>query len=75
MAWEDALEGGTDLLEDVARQRAINGSDRLLMFLLKARRPKKYLERLLTEDTGKDSRPVNIKVNFVSPKTYQDPSA
>jgi hypothetical protein len=44
---EDALEVGTDLLEDEAKRRAVglNGSDTLLIFLLKARRPDKYRER------------------------------
>lgn len=42
-----AIEAGTDLLEDEANRRAVglNGSDTLLIFLLKARRPDKYRER------------------------------
>jgi hypothetical protein len=42
-----AIEAGTDLLEDEAKRRAIGpgGSDTLLIFLLKARRPDKYAER------------------------------
>jgi hypothetical protein len=36
------MERGTDALEDVAVDRAIAGSDTLLMFLLRARRPEKY---------------------------------
>ena len=43
--WNDALEDGTDLLEDEARKRAIDGSDSLLKFLLTARRPAIYRER------------------------------
>lgn len=38
-AWEDAVEKGTDELEKAARDRALKGSDTLLIFLLKARRP------------------------------------
>lgn len=38
--WEQALERGIDMLEDVARQRAYDGSDTLLIFMLKANRPK-----------------------------------
>jgi hypothetical protein len=40
--WDEAMEQGTDRLEDVARDRAVAGSDRLLIFLLKGRRPEKY---------------------------------
>ena len=43
--WDDALEDGLDLLEAVARRRAIEGSDTLLIFLLKANRPEKYRDR------------------------------
>lgn len=35
----DAIEAGTDVLEDEARRRALDKSDILLMFLLKKRRP------------------------------------
>lgn len=44
-AWEDAEEQATDELEKVARQRAIDGSDRMLEILLKAHRPEKFVER------------------------------
>ncbi|HET7884269.1 MAG TPA: hypothetical protein VFL55_25505 [Acetobacteraceae bacterium] len=40
--WNDAVEQGTDQLEDAARQRALNGSDLLIIFLLRARRPHLY---------------------------------
>jgi hypothetical protein len=40
--WDQALEAGTDLLEDEARRRAMDGSDLLLIFLLRARRPEIY---------------------------------
>jgi len=40
--WDEAIEQGTDLLQDVATQRALAGSDTLLMFLLRMRRPEKY---------------------------------
>lgn len=43
--WEDAEATGTDYLEDIARKRAVKGSDSLLTTLLKARRPDKYRER------------------------------
>ena len=44
-AWDAAVEAGTDLLEDLARERVATGGDSLLMFLLKSRRPEKYRER------------------------------
>src|SRR5512135_3384608 len=40
--WDAAIEAGTDELEDEARRRAMNGSDTLLIFMLKARRPAIY---------------------------------
>jgi hypothetical protein len=63
-AWEEALERGTDALEDEAVRRAYQGvlkpvyqggkkvgtvreySDTLLIFMLKARRPEKFKERI-----------------------------
>jgi hypothetical protein len=42
--WDEAIESGTDRLEDEARRRAMQQSDVLLIFLLKARRPAIYRE-------------------------------
>jgi Bacteriophage Sf6, terminase small subunit-like len=47
--WEDAYDAGTDAFEDEALCRALDGSDKLLMFLLKRRRPEKYLQRAVAE--------------------------
>jgi hypothetical protein len=44
-AWDDAIETGTDRLEDVAALRAAASSDALLIFLLKGRRPEKFSDR------------------------------
>lgn len=44
--WNEAIEEATDTLVAVARQRAINGSDRLLEFLLKSHRKEVYGESL-----------------------------
>lgn len=44
-AADEAIEQGTDFLEDKARDRAVKESDTLLIFLLKARRPEKYREK------------------------------
>jgi transposase-like protein len=40
--WDDAWEVGTDRLEDLALKGAEDGSEKLLLALLKARRPKRY---------------------------------
>jgi hypothetical protein len=45
-AWDEALEAGLDALEDKARELAEEGSEKLLMFLLKAGRPEKYRENI-----------------------------
>lgn len=42
--YEEAVEAGTEVLEDRARKRAMEQSDTLMIFLLKARRPDKYRE-------------------------------
>lgn len=53
--WHDAWESGTDLLEDTAFERALAGSDTLLIFLLKARRPEVFRENVRMEhDLGKE---------------------
>lgn len=44
----------------MARQRATGGSDTLLIFLLKARRPEKYRERHVVEGGG--DKPIGITV-------------
>jgi hypothetical protein len=46
--WDQALDHAADLLEDEARKRAFNGSDVLLMFLLKGIRPQKWRESRAT---------------------------
>lgn len=51
-AWDEAEEEAVDALEKVARDRAIDGSDRMLEILLKAHRPEKYTDRMKTEHSG-----------------------
>jgi hypothetical protein len=51
-AWQEALEAGTDELERVARDRALAGSDTLMIFLLKARRPDVYRESMEQRHSG-----------------------
>lgn len=60
---DDAVEEGTDRLEDEARKRATAAaepSDTLLIFLLKGRRPEKYRERHETKVVGHDGGPLTI---------------
>jgi hypothetical protein len=57
-AWDDAVEIGTDVLEDVAVKRAKDGSDTLLIFMLKARRPEKFKERSHQELSGSGGSPL-----------------
>ena len=52
-AVDQALEDAIDVLEAVARKRAIVGSDVLLIFLLKGARPERYRERYQVEHAGK----------------------
>ncbi len=52
-AADQALETAVDVLEAVARKRAMVGSDTLLIFLLKAARPEKYQDRFHVEHAGK----------------------
>lgn len=40
--WDEALEDGTDFIEDVATERALKKSDPLMLAILKARRPDKF---------------------------------
>lgn len=44
-AWDDAVEAGTDYLEDVATARAVEKSDFLMALMLKARRREKYSDK------------------------------
>ena len=60
---DDAIEEGTDMLEDVAKRRAKAVSDTLLIFLLKARRPDKYRERSTLEHTGANGGPLTITLD------------
>lgn len=59
--WDAAESRTTELLEETAFERAINGSDRLMEFLLKARRPKRYREHARVE--GEADEEVSEAVN------------
>lgn len=59
-AADAAIESGTDRLEDIAKQRAEDSSDTLLIFLLKARRRDKYGDKQAIDLSG-ELRTIEIK--------------
>ena len=50
--FRDAKEDAIEHLEGVARERAVNGSDVLMIFLLKSLRPEVYRERMMPAGGG-----------------------
>lgn len=63
---DEALEMGTDKLEDSATRQALQGNTTLMVLLLKARRREKYTERSETAITGKDGDPLKIIIERVT---------
>lgn len=61
-AWLDADEAATQVLEAEARRRAMSTSDRLLIFLLQARRPEVYRTNHRVELTGDGGGPIRTEV-------------
>lgn len=59
-AWDDALEAGTDALEDALTRRALTISDKGAMFLLQARRPAKYRQPTRVEHSGPNGGPIPL---------------
>lgn len=53
-AWDNAVEAGTDRLEDIAFKRAAESSDTLLIFMLKGRRGEKYADRVKSENINRN---------------------
>jgi hypothetical protein len=64
-AWAEALEAGTENLEEVAYNRASQTSDTLAIFLLKARRPEKYRENIKVETELSDDAVDRITSGFI----------
>lgn len=72
---DDAIEAGTDMLEDSSRRQAIEGNTALMVLLLKGRRPERYADRVRQEVSGKDGAPLTINVvEVASPITPDDAS-
>lgn len=61
-AWEEADEAATQTLEAEAWKRARGGSDRLLLFLLQARRPQVYRTNARVELAGDGGGPIQMVV-------------
>ena len=61
-AWEEADEAATQTLEAEAWKRARGGSDRLLLFLLQARRPQTYRTNARVELAGDGGGPIQTMV-------------
>lgn len=61
-AWRDAIEDGIEALELVVRKRALETSDVLAMFLLKAHRPDVYRERFDHNMTGGQTITINSEI-------------
>jgi len=67
-AWDDAIEDACDRLEEIARDRAEEQSDTLLIVLLKAHRPDKYREQSHVEHDGG----LTIEVTYENPLSGDD---
>ncbi len=61
--WDAIEEWTTEELEQVAKRRARDGSDLLMIFLLKARRPAIYRENVKIEHGGKVSHEIEEGIN------------
>lgn len=63
--WADAEEEAADKLEKIAWDRAtVDNSDRMLEILLKAHRPKKFVDRVRAEHSGPDGGPIKQDVDL-----------
>jgi hypothetical protein len=64
-AWDTALEDACDVLAAMARKRAMDASDLLLIFLLKAHRPDVYRETHRHEVTDGEGAPLKLTIEIV----------
>lgn len=58
-----AFEESADSLEDEAHRRAYEGSDTLLIFLLKGKKPERFREQWKGEISGPNNGPVRIDLS------------
>lgn len=70
-AWEEAARCGTDVLAGRARERALEKSDLLMMFLLKARQPETYNEKYQAQKGSS----IAIQINHHYPQKDSAPTS
>lgn len=68
--WIDAWEKGIDDLEAEAHRRAMDGSDLLMIFMLKGNRGEKYRERVIAE--GANGVPLSFTLNIATSAPAED---
>ena len=73
--WNEALDEAIERLEEIARQRAENSSDTLMIFLLKSHRPGKYRETTRHELTGAGGKPFTVTFADVARELGHDADA
>jgi hypothetical protein len=71
-AWDEAIEAGTDVLEERAIKRAMEYSDVLLLALLKSRRPEKFMERQRLEHVHVDLSSAQEELENMARKILAD---
>jgi hypothetical protein len=57
---DDAIEDGTDAIEDNALNQAKHGAQTIMVLILKARRPEKYRDRFEAQVSGPGGGPIQI---------------
>lgn len=65
--WDDALSHAISTLELEARDRALNGSDTMLIFLLKKLNPEVYGDKLDIEHSGKIGTGYEFTISVAGP--------
>lgn len=71
--FEQANRESIDLLEDEARRRAMKGSDRLMMFILKGANPEKYRDRHSIEHSGEMKHDHQLDLQAVRTEMLHEP--
>lgn len=69
--WDTALQDAIDVLEAVARKRAQESSDTLLIFLLKSHRPEVYRDLPPPPTLLQDNRTVNVLTGLTDEQLRQ----
>jgi hypothetical protein len=64
--WDEALDIAADTLEDEGRKRAFDGSDVLLMFLLKGLRPQKWRESRATIPLAELNKMIEVELQRIA---------